>query len=308
MQQEFDGGAAYEAPPPAFVRVLLKFSPHAPIAPPGEPCQPAPVREGEITPVSQSLLRALDQSEGPHLRYLGDDTPPPRGDLRAATALAQRHQWLVERMIARTASHWPRQIDLQWLRDHAQTALLHAAACVDRAEDLPEAGAAAILERLRTLLAGTQWYREAMITRARPLCEAWRSAVLSGRQPTDRLLCTRLHLSAPELTERFSEVATVFAVEPAGLMPGGRELHEGIALVVGELPGEQQLVVSLYFEQGFTIAEIARVLEALPVRAQELLGRAAVAVAGEAVLADYPYRGAGIPPARHSLLPSSPLI
>jgi len=243
----------------------------------------------------------LDQPEGPHLRYLGSDTEPqPVADPLAAAVMARQHEWLCERMLARIASRWPRQIDLEWLRNHAGAALIQAAASVDRAQDLPGGGAATILERLRTLLAGTQWYREAMTARARPLCEAWRSMLLSGRQPTDRLLCTRLHLSAPDLTERFVEVATVFAVEPAGLMPGGRELHEGIAIAVGGLPGGQQLAVSLYFEQGFTIAEIARVLEVLPVRAQELLGRAAVTIAGEAALADWPFRGAGTVPASRS--------
>lgn len=235
-------------------------------------------------------LRAPDESFGPHLRYL-DETTLPSGlqrEPRVASELAEQYAWLVDRLLARIAVRWPEDIDLAWLHGHAMVALTRAAANVEDEEDLGEAGVRAVTERLRTLLGGTEWYREAMLARARPLCEAWRGAALAGREPTDRTLCARLRISEPELVERFIELATVFAIEPAGLMPGGRELAEGVTMALEGLPCEQQLAASLYFEQGFTFAEIAHVLDVLPVRAQELLGRAAAAIAGEAALADWP--------------------
>jgi len=240
--------------------------------------------------VAENPRRQSGRSVGSHLRYLCETDAPPglRRDPAVAAELTEQHEWLVDRAIARMAARWPQDVDQAWLHGHATVALTRATASVEDEADLPEAGVLAISERLRTLLVGTEWYREAMLGRARPLCEAWRGAVLAGREPTDRTLCARLHISQPELTERFVELATVFAVEPAGLMPGGRELDEGVAMAIGGLPGDQQLVVSLYFEQQFTLAEIARVLNMLPVRAQELLGRAAATIAGEATLAEWP--------------------
>lgn len=240
--------------------------------------------------MAESELRELGQPVGSHLRYLDEINAPSglRRDPAVAAELAAQYAWLVERAIARIAARWPHDINQAWLASHATVALTRAASSVEDEADLAQAGELAIAERLRTLLAGTEWYREAMLGRARPLCEAWRGAVLAGREPTDRTLCARLRISLPELIERFVELATVFAVEPAGLMPGGWELGEGVAMAVGGLPDEERLVVSLYFEQDFTLAEVARVLDMLPVRVQELLGRAAAAIAGEATLTEWP--------------------
>lgn len=226
-------------------------------------------------------------SQEPRLRYLSEaDISSGEGrDPRLAAKLAEQHAWLAERMTARVAARWPDEVDVAWVRSHAMVALRQAATRVEDEEDLPVAGVRAIHERLRTLLAGTQWYREAMLGRARPLCEAWRGAILAGREPSDHTLCARLKLSREELAQRFVELATVFAVEPAALMPGDTDPAEGIALAVGSLDGEQRLVASLYFQQQLTLAEIADVMGLLPVRVQELFGRAAAAIAGESTLA-----------------------
>lgn len=240
--------------------------------------------------MAEEALRELDRPTAPELRYLGEDDAPRgiEGDTHAAARMAERHSWLVDRMTGRIAAHWPAEIDAGWVRGHAMAALRRVAARVDSEDELPEAGVRAIRERLRTLLGGTEWYREAMLCRARPLCEAWRGAVLARREASDRALSARLRLPDATLTERFVELATLFAVEPAALLPGGCELSEGVALAVGGLPNDQRLVASLYFEQQLTLVEIARVMDLRPVRAQELLGRAAAAIAGEAALAEWP--------------------
>lgn len=240
--------------------------------------------------LAEQSFREAYRSGGPRLRLLDDSDLPPvlARDERVAAELAQQHAWLVERMLARIAARWPEELDQDWVAGHAVVALRRAAATVEHEEDLPIAGVRAIEERLRTLLGGTEWYREAMLSRARPLCEAWRGVVLSGRELGDHTLRGRLKLSREELAERFVELATVFAVEPAALLPAGVDLQEGIGAAIGGLPGEQQLVVSLYFERQFTLAEIAQVLDMLPVRVQELLGRAAAAISGEAALSMWP--------------------
>lgn len=237
----------------------------------------------------QSLSKPYRVRE-PHLRYIEEGNTPPvaERDRRVAAELAEEHAWLVERLTSRIAVRWPAEIDPDWVRSHAAVALRRAAASVESERDLPIVGVQAMQERLRTLLGGAEWYREAMIGRVRPLCEAWRGAVIAGREPTDQTLCARLKLSVSELGERFVELAAVFAVEPAALLPGDAELREGIAMASAGLDAQQQLVLSLYFEQQLTLPEIADVLGVLPVRAQELLGRAAAAIAGEATLAMWP--------------------
>ncbi|MFW5868996.1 MAG: hypothetical protein ACOCX2_14320 [Armatimonadota bacterium] len=240
--------------------------------------------------MAEGRLRESYPSHQPHLRYLdeGDGPPVVERDPHLVAELAEEHLWLIDRLTERIAARWPEGIDAGWVRSHAGVALRRAAASVEDPEDLPIEGVRAIQERLRTLLGGTEWYREAMLARARPLCEAWRGAVLAGRDPTDQTLCSRLRISREELAERFIELATVFAVEPAALLPGDVDLREGIAVAAGSMDGEQRLIISLYFEQQLTLMEIAEVLKLLPVRVQELFGRAAAAIAGEANLSIWP--------------------
>lgn len=240
--------------------------------------------------MAEQPLHETGRLQKGHLRYLDEGTAASvaGSDPHLVARLAEEHAWLVDRLIARIAARWPEEVDVSWLRSHATVALKRAAASVEDPEDLPMAAVAAIRERLRTLLAGTEWYREAMLGNVRPLCEAWRGAVLAGREPTDQTLCARLKVSRAELAERFVELAAVFAVEPAALLPCRVEMEEAVGMAVGGVDAEQQLVVSLYLEQQFTLDEIAEVLDILPVRVQELLGRAAAAIAGEIVLSSWP--------------------
>jgi RNA polymerase sigma factor for flagellar operon FliA len=242
--------------------------------------------------VSEEALPEPGRTLDSHLHYIGEgEEPVPEAlqrDLHVASELAREHTWLVDRLVGRIAARWPDGVDVEWVRSHAMIALTHVAARVDHEDDIPVEAVPAVGERIRTLLGGSQWYREAMLGRARPLCEAWRGAVLAGREPTDQTLCARLRLSMDDLIERYVELASVFAVEPAALVPGGRDLAEGLALAIGGLPNEQQLVLSLYLDRQLTLSEVAEVLEILPVRAQELLGRAAAAISGEAMLAEWP--------------------
>lgn len=245
---------------------------------------------GEMVAGAEQPLRAFRQPPAPYLRYLSEEETLPLAacDVRAMAQLVEEHGWLVDRPIARLTVRWPEGVEESWVRNHATVVLERAGANIEDLEDMPLEGFRATGERLRTLLGGTQWYREAMLTRSRPLCEAWRGVVLAGREPTDQMLSARFKLSYSELSERFVELGMVFAVEPAALLPGDMELREGIATAVGGLDSEQQLVVSLYFEQQLTLPEIAEVMGLLPLRVQELFGRAAVVIAGEAVLSVWP--------------------
>lgn len=202
---------------------------------------------------------------------------------------AARHGWLVERLLSRLAAQWPEGIDRSLLRSECWMALRDVAESLETAEDLPAAAALAIEDRLCHVLAGTEWYRQAVMTHVRPLLETWRGALLAGREPSDHLLSSRLHVGLNDLVDRFQELAIVFAVDPRALLSERAHAPHASATTataetVGALPSEQQLTLSLYFQEELTYEQIGRVMDIPSGRAQELMGRAGAAVASDAAL------------------------
>ncbi|MFW6156694.1 MAG: hypothetical protein ACOC7J_05195, partial [Armatimonadota bacterium] len=120
--------------------------------------------------MAEQPLHETGRLQKGHLRYLDEGTAASvaGSDPHLVARLAEEHAWLVDRLIARIAARWPEEVDVSWLRSHATVALKRAAASVEDPEDLPMPAVAAIRERLRTLLAGTEWYREAMLGNVRP--------------------------------------------------------------------------------------------------------------------------------------------
>jgi len=223
------------------------------------------------------------------LRLLGDEDRPlvlHRHPL-AVMQLAAEHEWLIDRVMQRLAAWWPEEIDRRRLRREAMIALQQTAACVRRVEDLPEAAVGALDRRIRHLLTESECYGQAIVERLRPLYEAWRGAIIAGREPSDHTLISRLRLSAPHLTERFMEMAVTFAVDPAAMLPAGVDARYGIADILMALPTDQQLTAALYCHQELNFPEIARVLGIAPEEAQELFGRAATGIVAQAGLSEW---------------------
>ncbi len=236
--------------------------------------------------------RATDFRPQVHLRYLEDDPAPLvlRRHPEAARRLAAEHAWLIDRISDRLAVVWPEGLDPEWVRQEAWLELQRVAACVERSEEMAEAAAEVVDGRVRDLVAGSEWYRQAMVGLVRPLCEAWRGAWLAGRRPTDRMLCTRLRLDATQLGRRFMEAALAFVIDPAALLPPGMDARYGIADLVAELPVGEQLATALYYHQELTLREIGEVMGFAPERVQELLGRAAMCLVARAGLAEWASR------------------
>jgi hypothetical protein len=203
---------------------------------------------------------------------------------------AEEYAWLVERAMGRFAVQWPEEIDVERLCEQTAAVLGQAMVGDDGSGEGAASEATAVEARLTDLLAGSEWYRQAVVGRARPLCDAWKGALLAGREPTDHLLKSWLCLGDVELTERFLEMAIVFAVEPAALLPFDADLHITLSEAVVDLPPEQQLVTGLYFQEALTLSEIADVMSIEPVEAQSLLGRSATTLVGETALANWPGR------------------
>lgn len=211
----------------------------------------------------------------------------------AARELAARHAHTVGQLTDRLAACWPDEVDLEELAAEGHAALLHAAVTAED-EDAMAAHAVEIVgARLRQVLSASEWYRKAMIGRARPLCEAWRGLVLGGREATDHALARRLHLGPSDLGERFVELAVIFAIDPGAMLPGTMEgrpadAKYAVAEIVSALPVEQQLALALHSHQELTFPEIARVMGIEPRAAQEAFGRAATCVTAEAALSSWP--------------------
>ena len=210
----------------------------------------------------------------------------------AARELAARHAHIVGRLTDRLAACWPDGVDLEELATEGHAALMHAAVTAED-EDAMAAHAVEIVgARLRQVLSASEWYREATLGRARPLCEAWRGLALAGREVTDHTLARRLHLSPADLGERFVELAVIFTIEPGAMLSGemdGRpaDVKYAVAESVSALPADQQLALALHSHQELTFQEIARVMGIEPRVAQEAFGRATTCVSAEAALSSW---------------------
>lgn len=213
----------------------------------------------------------------PELCLPTDDPPAVRGP-GEARRLADAHAWLVERALARLAAWWPQDVDPPSLRQVGRPALVHAAGQVADPVELPRRALDAVDHALRRRLRSDAWYADAISRRLQPLCAACRGALLAGRAPTDHLLCMRLYLVPAEPATRFLETALIVALDPAALLPAGRDLATVLPEAITQLPDAQQLVTALYFEECMTFDEIGKVMAAPAVHAQELMGRAATAI------------------------------
>lgn len=249
-----------------------------------------------------------DTTAAPPLEYLGptpaaqahaddDSAAEPLVLVRhpiAARDLATRHAHTVGRLTDRLAACWPDEVDLEELAAEGDAALLHAAVSAEDEDAMPARSVEVVGARLRQVLAASEWYRKAMLGRARPLCEAWRGLVLGGREATDHTLARRLHLGPSDLSERFVELAVIFAIDPGAMLPkamqAGRpaDVKHALAEIISALPVEQQLALALHSHQELTFPEIARVMGIEPRVAQEAFGRAATCVTAEAALSSWP--------------------
>jgi RNA polymerase sigma factor FliA len=135
----------------------------------------------------------------------------------------------------------------------------------------------AIYDGLRQL----DWVPRSIRTRARDVQRAISEfEVVNGRSPSDPELAEQLGLERPELDRWLTSIAatTVGPLERAldagaepvalsGEMPQvpskvveDQEVRELVRSEIGKLPDREKLVLSLYYDEGLTLAQIARVL------------------------------------------------
>ncbi len=238
--------------------------------------------------MEEHLSERTEASEA-QLRYLGGEkAEPPLREATAAEKIAREHEWLIERGMERLAARWPDEIEVATLREQAGNVLNEVAQHAEDRDEIGARGAVQIERRLCEVLACSEWYRQAMIGRARPLCDTWTGALLAGREPTDHLLRSRMQVDDGTLNDRFMEMAVLFAVEPAALLPQEGDLHAVVETALTNLPPEQQLATAIYFQEQTTLAELGGVMGISPEEAQELLGRSACALVGEAAVSTWP--------------------
>ena len=135
----------------------------------------------------------------------------------------------------------------------------------------------AIYDGLRQL----DWVPRSIRTRARDVQRAIAEfEVVNGRSPSDSELAEQLGLERPELDRWLTSIASTTVgpleraldagAEPVALsgevpqVPSkvveDQEVRELVRSEIGKLPDREKLVLSLYYDEGLTLAQIARVL------------------------------------------------
>ena len=135
----------------------------------------------------------------------------------------------------------------------------------------------AIYDGLRQL----DWVPRSIRTRARDVQRAISEfEVVNGRSPSDPELAEQLGLERPELDRWLTSIASTTVgpleraldagAEPVALsgevpqLPSkvveDQEVRELVRSEIGKLPDREKLVLSLYYDEGLTLAQIARVL------------------------------------------------
>ncbi len=151
-----------------------------------------------------------------------------------------------------------------------------------RAEGADDRGAIwHVVGGMRAWARSTSWYRAALPCRIAPLCASLAERWTDGA-PADRVVAGDLGLTVQGLNERYLEAGLMFGVSPElmlakrGEAPGADRMAEAVSA----LPEQQRRLLTLYFEDGLSFAEIARLLEISAERAQALYGRAGTAIRG----------------------------
>ncbi len=135
----------------------------------------------------------------------------------------------------------------------------------------------AIYDGLRQL----DWVPRSIRTRAREVQRAIHEfEVVNGRSPSDPELAEQLGLERPELDRWLTSIASTTVgplqraldagVEPVALsgevpqspskLVEDQEVRELVRSEIGKLPDREKLVLSLYYDEGLTLVQIARVL------------------------------------------------
>jgi|LSQX01.2.fsa_nt_gb hypothetical protein len=169
-------------------------------------------------------------------------------------------------------------LDESLLMTHGLITLLEmtGGAGISRSEAAEEDALRRVVDGLRGWIRSGSWYQSAWLCRVGPLC-----AAVSAGGGDDAAVARDLGLQRAGLVERFVEAGLVFAVSPELLLPRrDASLAIPLARSVDALPPRQRRVLTLYFRDGLSFPEMAELLGIAPARAQELYGRAAVAICG----------------------------
>jgi len=140
---------------------------------------------------------------------------------------------------------------------------------------LDDAAVGWVVSGMRTWARASSWYRSAWPCRIAPLCSSL--AKRDADAADDRATARDLGLGRDGLVERYVEAGLLFGVSPELLLPE-HPRAVGLTDAVSELAVEQRQLLTLYFEDGLNLPEIAEALEISPERAQETYGRAATKI------------------------------
>ncbi len=161
----------------------------------------------------------------------------------------------------------------------------------------------AILDGVRKM----DWVPASVRRKARMIDEAYRDLYAeNGRQPSDDEVATKLGVSVERFHEDLNQTSRSALIylddmrhmedhegfnDPLSMIPDDRavdpsdaatweEQRERIAQAIRQLNENERLVITLYYYQGLTLSEIARVLELSPSRISQIHSKAVMRMRG----------------------------
>lgn len=219
------------------------------------------------------------------------------GDLTAREALLEQYAPLVSAVAARLAATMPSTVELGDLISHGMFGLIDALGKFDPAHGaaFPTYAAQRIRGAVVDGLRGEDWVPRSVRTKARAVDQATSGLRATlGRNPTRAEVASHLGVSDTELAATLARMSTVHLLpldEPLGDDGGGQRVADTLAdtLTAGPadvvdaaatrallndaiaaLPERDKLLVTLYYFENLTLAEIGRVLAVTESRVSQL--------------------------------------
>ena len=232
--------------------------------------------------VTESLTRARQTTDEIWQLY------KRTGSAELRNQLVLQYSPLVKYVVGRMRSELPSNLDSADLVSEGVLGLMDA---IDKFE--PDRGLqfqtyavprvrGAILDSIRA----SDWVPRSVRSRLRQIDRATeRLSVLHGRTPTEEEIASELDLTVVELRKARSRPTGVSAVDDdldnvSDLAPHLDELFEQddtrgeLMQAVSRLPERDQVIIALYFFEGFTVAEIGLILGVTESRVSQLRTRA----------------------------------
>ena len=238
------------------------------------------------------------------------------GDTRVRDQLIVRYSPLVKFVAGRVSAGLPHSIDQSDLVSYGMFGLIDAIEKFDTDRNIKFATYAitrikgAIIDELRSI----DWVPRSVRAKARAVEQAYASLEASlGRAPSDQEVATELQISEQDLQQIFGQISYIGIVALDEVISGGsgdrgesatlgdtlsdrtegpmaafevEEMKQILAGAINRLGDREKIVLSLYYYENLTLAQIGKVLGVTESRVCQIHTKAIMQLRGRLLLAD----------------------